>query len=790
MCDQFYGKAYGVCRQVAQEAKNLSNLPEGAVAVDGRVDRVPVERGSPKFKHAYDFWFIFFEVNCQKPNSETRLWPVDKSIRQIYREYFVAYLKALKVPTEHWCCLEWFRQARKEPEFKDVKRRKEHWHCKCHKCSVLKKQMLNCFKDGLSLTEYKRARDAHDCSVKAWRRLESVMQAKGQHTPGEWLVFSYDDTTAKGFPHFGKREPKGVSKTRFELIPWLVQDWAVRSRQDYVYTPVGRWGKGANRHLTMLHAVLRRAKSNYGHPSYVARKLCLIADNYQENKNNVLFAYCTDLIQNHWFDEVILIFGEVGHTHNGVDATHRTHNESMGIYCAACFGEWVNNYPKCFHNPDRRPGVSVVDVVLDWTNYYSNYMHPLSGFTNTMADPNYVRGFKFFRNENGAVELKFQKDPGLEGDNWRGVDGLVGNSGFFVLRGKVPNVPGLQDPASAPVKTMTYLNQMKNKIMKEQMSAEQMPEAIEFNFQCAHDGRLPYTEVDFLEQSIPSGEWGRLCKVGCKKQAQVRIIDMASLVEPGLGLWDLPRGNEGQHLLAKSPSLHISEARLREFPQSEIPLVRYKKPEDNRAAAEANARKRANEQKQPNEAVADVADNENAEPLQVEEEIGHVDDNEGSWYMAADGQRLFKIAFRPVISEYCVGKATYDAPESGDEKKPGIFVGKITSIDENSESVEVTDLLCTVSPWLPECVKKQWFMHKKPTKGVVSNEQMLAYFPSLTKAKRGKNRKSKSSDKLPAEVQALIARHSIWPADASEESSSSDDAPKNRRDRRQNTRKA
>ena len=81
-------------------------------------------------------------------------------------------------------------------------------------------------------------------------------------------------------------------------------------------------------------------------------------------------------------------------------------------------------------------------------------------------------------------------------------------------------------------------------------------------------------------------------------------------------------------------------------------------------------------------------------------------------------------------------------------------------------------------------------MHKKPTKGVVSNEQMLAYFPSLTKAKRGKNRKSKSSDKLPAEVQALIARHSIWPADASEESSSSDDAPKHRRDRRQNTRKA
>jgi hypothetical protein len=31
------------------------------------------------------------------------------------------------------------------------------------------------------------------------------------------------------------------------------------------------------------------------------------------------------------YDEVLFLYGPVGHTHNGIDAKHKTHNQNLGL---------------------------------------------------------------------------------------------------------------------------------------------------------------------------------------------------------------------------------------------------------------------------------------------------------------------------------------------------------------------------------------------------------------------------------------------------------------------------
>lgn len=45
-----------------------------------------------------------------------------------------------------------------------------------------------------------------------------------------------------------------------------------------------------------------------------------------------------------WYDEVLLLYGPVGHTHNGIDADHKIHNQDLGAYTAGTLGEWVSKY--------------------------------------------------------------------------------------------------------------------------------------------------------------------------------------------------------------------------------------------------------------------------------------------------------------------------------------------------------------------------------------------------------------------------------------------------------------
>jgi hypothetical protein len=135
-------------------------------------------------------------------------------------------------------------------------------------------------------------------------------------------VLSYDDTKFMSFPRLTNRPIKAQGHAGFRVVPWLLTNHGT-GKQDYVYMPKGKWKKGANRLITLLHATVSAIKSDVDHPQHKARRLICIADNFGENKNKEILAWIADLVLNKWFDSVELLFGEVGHTHNGNDATHK-----------------------------------------------------------------------------------------------------------------------------------------------------------------------------------------------------------------------------------------------------------------------------------------------------------------------------------------------------------------------------------------------------------------------------------------------------------------------------------
>ena len=70
---------------------------------------------------------------------------------------------------------------------------------------------------------------------------------------------------------------------------------------------------------TQMLAVVSAAKES-SHPAANARTCVFIGDNYSENKNLEDLALAFVLIGKGYYDEVLFLFGPVGHTHNGVDA--------------------------------------------------------------------------------------------------------------------------------------------------------------------------------------------------------------------------------------------------------------------------------------------------------------------------------------------------------------------------------------------------------------------------------------------------------------------------------------
>ena len=447
MCDDFFRAVFGISKD---KLKGVRLLLQGAGTLPA--PRTRVENPKVKYHQCKAFWRGFFKL-CQRPNAHTRLFPANISYPCVYEDYFSPWFKkTLPDSADDMPCLGWLMAARRDDEFKDVKNRAKHFHCRCQECANLQARRLKAFNSVFEQEEYKREFQDHEREKLGWRDFEQGRILRAKHNPREYQVLWFDDTESMGLPKFTKRPMKNLPVARFEIIPFLIADLA-RGKDWYIYTAKNRFRKGANRLCTSLHTVLGASKEGPQEARH-ARWLTLIADNFAENKNNTLFAYCSDLVSRGWYDVVELIYGPTGHTHNGGDQQHQIHNEVLGNFTSLTMPHLLARYPQAWRQVHTRPTPCILDVQYDWDGYYAPFINKIAGHTNTTTDPVAIRGLKFARGADGVVEMQWKTKA--ESGEWRGADNQMKTPGFVVLKGRAQGKPGLIEPKRDVMKNKYY----------------------------------------------------------------------------------------------------------------------------------------------------------------------------------------------------------------------------------------------------------------------------------------------------------------------------------------------
>jgi hypothetical protein len=424
--------------------------------------------------------------------------------------------------------------VRRDAQFSDVKDRPKHHHCRCQECANLQARRLTAFNSPYEKEQYKLEWQDHHNEKRLWREFEKCLVDSARHDPRELNVFWYDDTEKTGFPKFTKRPMKNLPVARMNLIPFLIADLA-RQRDFYIYMHGGRFKKGANRLCTALLTAFRATKNGTDMARY-ARKLALIADNYSENKNNILLAFATQLVMMGWYDEITFAYGPTGHTHNGGDQQHQIHNEILGNFTSPTFVHFLARFPQAWRTEKSRPTPSLLDVQYDWGAYYKSYLNPIAGHTNTAGDPVGIRGFRVARGGGGVVSAQWKTKA--ESGEWRGADGQVGTQGFVVLKGLPRGKPGLIEP-KRNVMEEKYYKQLIGTKMRECLEAAGAPEAIPWLAKGAKHGVVPIHQRLQEPGIITPGEFGSEVELKCgEAKAVVQVIE--DYEQTADAFWALP----------------------------------------------------------------------------------------------------------------------------------------------------------------------------------------------------------------------------------------------------------
>ena len=422
-----------------------------------------------------------------------------------------------------------FLRARYNARFDNVKKRAKHFHCKCNTCDTLQVLLYRALKNHTDRSEYEKQRKAHYYEVKHWREKEVELHRKAKTIPGQVTVLSYDDTKSMGFPRTTNRHPKGLPEDKIHLIPWNCTNHGT-GENIYVYDMKGKWRKGANRLITMLYHVIRRIKlkascTDIEKAQKTCLKLVLMADNAPENKNNTFFCFCQDLIERGWYDEIELLYGPVGHTHNGNDAVHWVHNQLVGNHVSITPAEFFQNYKHAWRDERTRPTPIILDCQFNFDEYYLRYRNTIGGFTNSnVKNSLYVRAFRFFRNVENMVEMVIKGSP--SNPTWYGVNSVAGAPGFRMLKSCPEGSPFL-----VPQKKRTVNPKYVNRLRSQKVADY-----------CRYNGRLPMHAV-LIEMGekimVPSegrlsqAEWTELPPYRQKNLVGYTTIEKIGLKETG-----------------------------------------------------------------------------------------------------------------------------------------------------------------------------------------------------------------------------------------------------------------
>lgn len=788
VCRKYYAIVHAIAENKVKKAMMLARQrkrPPPRSRPAGGGNKAPV-----KHDVAYSFWSLFFEKNCQRPNNETRLFPTDKTYEDIYKEYFLPWFARMvnthQASEDDRPAFSYWKAVRRSEDFKDVKERRTHQHARCPTCAGLKEMNLKAFTNGADDRAYQQKRRLHDQEVQAWRKLEAVAKAKAVSCPQDEMLIMHDGTQSMGFPRLGRRSYKNLAPDRFEITPWLAMDYSGNTK-DYIYSVHTNTPKDANTLISELHAIVRRAKSDYTHVRHRARKLTIIADSASENKNNVLFAYCTDLINNRWFDSVELLFGPVGHTHNGVDATHKIHNVDVARWVSGDLGQFVNNYSRGFSGHDnegkRMPEASILARTIDWKAYYEPCLHKLSGFTKSKNDPVCIRGFRISRTHTNTTEVHHKVDPATE-EEWRGEGGYPNTRGHSVLLSVPLGLPAyvVPEPPAVGIKQVKHTargQKLRNENMRSACRDQGIEDCVMWNVQGHVEGVIPIHA--YLEAKAMPGTLGRMAIVGAMegKRAEMRVINQywdTDLPKERATLWALPTDDAGSAEAATSNKYHFSgdQALIDARP---VPMVRYKgqrktacpaalhehsakagqetgawrrdtpenipthkkqKKKSNKPRKRTNKRQQAQQDTEEDsdedstpddEGEEDSSEPELSDRSSVEDSEEDIEEEPNEQQHDNDGRG--NIFVEPwslcKVGHFAAVKVVTEPGVGG--PSPYIALGVILKVDNAKKTFVLNEYKSTQASWLPKCLNTTW--NKGSTRQEYADYAVIHYFKKL-----------------------------------------------------------
>jgi hypothetical protein len=312
--------------------------------------------------------------------------------------------------------------------------------------------------------------------------------------------------------------------------------------------------------------------------------------------------------------------------------------------------------------------------------------------------------------------VRWQADPGLE-TFWRGKSGNQAEAGYNMLQYQPAGVPQ-EMPCNKEAFSADDIKALGSHRMTTIMKEQGLDACVAWNMECAKTGRVPVAE--YLEDTTPLGEWGRLCNIGAvpENMAQMRHVEKFWHTPTREGMFALPEGPNGE--LAANNVHHVShDAAL--VAMRNLPLVRKK-----------------------GEKLHDCA---MAEHPQNVTHPAVVRRRGGDWGEKAPGDNcyFFNVDLAGAVKgEYCVLAQQYT------DHGLGISCGKIESIDTEAKTLHLRTLKCDKPPHKEECLKGVWHSMARESKAF-DHFSVVVYFKYLTKA-----------GKLPKKAQDAASKKITW----------------------------
>jgi hypothetical protein len=461
-------------------------------------------------------------------------------------------IKSLNLPKEMpsfstFCTARWSEQHR------DVKSRAKHHHCRCRDCALIESKMLKAFQSAEDRTEWKRLSREHNAEVRRWRTFENQLQSISKFSPETVVLLSFDDTSAFGLPRFSNRSIKNMSNVHVNVIPFNLTNHGT-GEHVYIYTLKGKYLKGANRQCTSLYHTIRRIKfkdvalcTSAELKQRNARKLVLASDNAADNKNNVIFAFCSHLIWLGWYDEIEMYFGPVGHTHNGNDGIHFIHNQIAGNNNAVTLAEFFRGFYNAWDSDRTRPQPIILDTQYDFEEMYRPHMQQISYYSRSHTNESYVRAFRFHRTTDTRIEMLCKGSPSAK--EWCGVKGVENGPGFMILQALPQNAPSVVRPQDCTL-SKTMLGSLSGKGIRSFCQETGFAKSLEWLLDLATTGHIPTNGCVPLEvQSKHPHQmgWGQVETIGVQgKTYDLPIIRPPPRVQTGREFWSLPTDLDSQ----------------------------------------------------------------------------------------------------------------------------------------------------------------------------------------------------------------------------------------------------